>query len=104
MRISSTYSYSLVFAFFIALAAVLFAGHGAFAEEGFDCPAMCEEGTKQALDQCRKNHPKDPAACPADDGRIPDECRRVCAELSGKSLEELQKMLPPNYQDILQGK
>ncbi len=103
MRISSISKRSLAFAFFIA-AAVLLSSHHAFAEEGFDCPAMCEQGTKEALAQCRKNHPKNPAACPADDGRIPGECRRVCAELSGKSLEELQQMLPPNYQDILEGK
>lgn len=98
------YRRSLACAMFIASAAVCFAVPAAFAEEGFDCAAMCEEGTKRVLDQCRKNHPENPSECPADDGRIPDECRRVCAELSGKSLEELQKMLPPNYQDILQGR
>lgn len=85
-------------------APILFSGSRAFAGEDSNCPAMCEEGTKQALAQCRANHPKDPAACPVDDGRIPEECRKVCAELSGKSLEELLKMLPANYQDVLQGK
>lgn len=94
---------SLACVFIVALA-VLFTGGRAFAEEGFDCPAMCIEGTRQALAQCRANHPKDPAACPVDDGRIPEECRKVCDGLSGKSLDELLKMLPPNYQDILQGK
>ncbi len=104
MRISFIYGRLPAFAFFIVSAALLFAGDGAFAEEDFDCAAMCEQGTRQALDQCRKNHPKNPAECPADDGRIPQECRRICAELSGKSLEELQKMLPPNYQEMLEGK
>ncbi len=64
MRHSSTIRRALTGALFI-VAAVFPAGGGAFGGETFDCPAMCEEGAKQVLAQCRANHPKDPAACPA---------------------------------------
>jgi hypothetical protein len=91
-------------ALFVASAAILFFGQNAFGQESFDCPTMCEQETKQALEKCRKSHAKNPAECPSDNGRIPDECRRVCAEFSGKSVEELQNLLPPNYKDIIEGK
>ena len=95
---------SLAGILFAALVMLVFAGHSAFGEESFDCAAECEQGTRHVLELCRKNHAKNPAECPSDDGRILDECRRVCAELSGKSPEDLQKLLPPNYNDILEGK
>ncbi len=89
---------------FFAVAATFFALEPSLAQDNFDCPAMCEQGTRQALEKCRKNHSANPSQCPSDDGRIPEECRRVCAELSNLSMEELQKKLPSNYKDVLEGK
>ncbi|MBI5178412.1 MAG: hypothetical protein HZA04_04050 [Nitrospinae bacterium] len=86
------------------LLAVLAIATVAHAQEAFDCPTMCEQGAKDALEKCRQIHAKDMGKCPKDDGSIPRECKRLCAEFSTLSPEELQKKLPPNYQDILDGK
>ena len=90
--------------FLSALALSPLAGAPAFAQEGFDCPTMCEQSARQIMEKCRANHPGDTTYCPADDGHILEDCRRTCAGLEGKSPEELQKMLPPDFKEILEGK
>ncbi len=74
------------------------------AQEGFDCAKTCEDGARQALEKCRANHPADSGYCPSDDGHIADDCRKTCVELGDKSPDELMKMLPPDYKDVLEGK
>jgi hypothetical protein len=76
-------------------------GHAASAQD--DCPKICEENGRKALEACKANH-KEPGSCPTDDGHIADHCKVICADLSGKSPEELQKMLPPDYKDMLEGR
>lgn len=88
----------------LVVAAMFFAGTPAGAQEGFDCAKTCEDGTREALEKCRANHPADSGDCPSDDGHIADNCRKTCAELGDKSPDELIKMLPPDYKDVLEGK
>jgi hypothetical protein len=83
---------------------VLSFGGPVMAADGFDCPSVCEQNGRKALEACKTNHPNDPGYCPADDGHILDHCREICEGLAGKSPDDLRKMLPENYKDIQEGK
>ncbi|MBI3580552.1 MAG: hypothetical protein HY098_00475 [Nitrospinae bacterium] len=88
----------------LVVAAMFFAAAPAGAQEGFDCLKTCEEGGREALEKCRANHPNDPNYCPSDDGHMAEDCRKICSDLADKGPDELMKMLPPNYKDVLEGK
>ncbi|MBI3794525.1 MAG: hypothetical protein HY280_07330 [Nitrospinae bacterium] len=88
--------------FFAIVATFVFLGNS-FAEENFDCAQNCVVEGKKSLEKCKANHQKDPGYCPADDGHMPEHCKAICADASGQSPEQLQKQLPPNYKDIIEG-
>lgn len=88
----------------LVVAVMFFAGTPARAQEGVDCAKTCEEGGREALEKCRANHPSEPDYCPSDDGHMADDCRKICSDRGDKSPDELMKMLPPNYKDVLEGK
>jgi hypothetical protein len=89
---------------FVVLALILSLSSRSWAAEPSDCASRCEDGGRKALELCKANHPNDPGYCPRDDGHMREDCVKLCADLENKSPEELQKMLPPNYKDMLEGK